>query len=467
MRINELLLEASALDLGKVTKTPQRVEKFFDLIKQGHTFQSDEGPVQLDPKTINDLEPLLVRTNVGNKTVRPTVTKADGTTMPMSKLHYDDAAWGGRGKSYAGAGIASLKPHPTFGHQNPEDSKTQITPELAISLGAFAASQLNEKIQSNAALNDQGEAGKAVKLIAQEISQGQVPTIPKLDKTTLGVILNDAFEYLGPMQLVYGTANFPNSEEFFNHLGTDLKNLIVYFPGSVNHPLADSIAMTNKMTDNTIYLSSKAGKTGKGAPSSISAMKMSENMKKTIGKDPAVTFINFLQQYKKGGKPAWRQPLDTANWIQENYPNKLGGLSKFLPFDENLMTWLGGVWDNRNKGVPETIDQIPRQIRPLYKYVESMTPNSASALFFNLRYVVISHIHEAVNKGTIVPNFSSRMLELLGENYVSLATKAQGAPGVGKYITTVKWPSKMGGRITLEHKAEASKWASSMTWLLN
>ena len=467
MRYREFktLLEASSLDLGKVTKYPDRPQKFFDLIKQGHTFQSDFGPVQLDQKTIKDLTPLLVRTNVGNRAIKPVVMTIDGKQIPMSKLHYDDAAFGGKGKSYASG--ANLKPHPTFGHQNPEDPGTQITPELAVKLGAFPAGQLNEKIQTNPALSKQGKAGEAVKLIASEIASGSVPKIPNLPTTDLGPILNDAFEYLGPMQLVFGTASFENSDAFFEHVGSDLKDLIVYFPGAVNHPVADSIALTNRKTDNTIYLSSKGGKTGKGAPSSVSALIMPDHMKKSIGRDPAITFISLLQQYKKGGKPAWRQPFDAANWIHNKYPGSLGDIEKFMPFDEDLMTWLGNTWANQNQGVPETPQLFPKQYRELAKLVAKNSQGSEAPLFYNVRFYVFMCIREAVNSGNAVPNFSKRMLEILGENYVSLATKAVGKPGVGQYVTTAKWPSKMGGKITFERKDGPAKWAASMNWLLN
>lgn len=465
MRATEFLSEASSLDLGKVTKSPERPQKFFDLIKSGHTFQSDIGPVKLHTQTIKDLTPLLVRSNVGNRTIKPVVTTVDGEKIPMSKLHYDDAAFGGKGKSYASG--ASLKPHPTFGHQNPEDKETVITPELAIKLGAFPSGQLNEKIQSNPALLKQGQAGKAVKVIASQIAGGNVPNIPNLPANELGPILNDAFEYLGPMQLIFGTANFENSDAFFEHVGSDLKDLIVYFPGTVNHPVADSIALTNRKTDNTIYLSSKGGKSGKGAPSSVSALIMPENMKKSIGRDPAISFINLLQQYKKGLKPAWRQPFDAANWLQSKYPGSLGNIENFMPFDEELMSWLGNTWANQNQGVPASPQEFPKQYRQLASLVAKNSQGSEAPLFYNIRYYTFLCIRDAINSGKAVPNFSKRMLEILGENYVSLATKAVGKPGVGTYVTTAKWPSKMGGRITLERKDGPAKWAASMNWLLN
>jgi hypothetical protein len=78
MRAKEFLSEASSLDLGKVTKYPERPQKFFDLIKSGHTFQSDIGPVKLHTQTIKDLTPLLVRSNVVNRTIKPVVTTVDG-----------------------------------------------------------------------------------------------------------------------------------------------------------------------------------------------------------------------------------------------------------------------------------------------------------------------------------------------------------------------------------------------------
>lgn len=467
MRILDIITEASALDLGKVTKHPERAQKFLDLISSGHTFNSNIGPVKVDPASIAELTPILNKKNVGSG-VRPMVIILEpedrkGERVLMSTLHYDDAAFGGKGKSYSTA--VSLKPHPVFGHQNPEQGQT-VTPQLAIKLGGFMASELNDKIQANQVLDQQGQAGAAVKQISEQISQGQVPLIPNLPANQLGPILNDAFEYLGVLQLIKGTATFPNSEAFYNHVGSNLEELVLYFPGAVNHPLADSYALKNMETENTIYISSKGGKTGKGAPSSIGTLKIPEEMRSLIGRDPAITFIDMLQQYGKGKIPAWQQPFDAANWIEEQTPGALGPLSKFLPFSEQFTLYLSTILEHQNEGVPTEVSQIPKEYQKLYSLVDKSVAGD-TPLFYKVRYYVLTQIHNAVNSGRAVPNFSPRMLELLGENFVSLATKAIGKPGTGNYITTVKWPSKMGGKITFNHKAEASKWGTSMTWLLN
>jgi hypothetical protein len=139
----------------------------------------------------------------------------------------------------------------------------------------------------------------------------------------------------------------------------------------------------------------------------------------------------------------------------------MGKLGKFLPFTDELFMYLSSILSNRTAGVPETLDQIPTKWQGLFKLVDDSV-SSKHPLFYNLRYYVKDVIHGAVKKGTI-PNFSERMIELLGQNFVLLKTSIKG----GQFITDVRWPSKVGGTITFEHKDPAPKWDSAMTWKLN
>jgi hypothetical protein len=300
--------------------------------------------------------------------------------------------------------------------------------------------------------------------MSKEISSKQLPTIPPEvleDKKLLSSVQNDAFEYLGVQELVNGVANFPNDKAFYEHLGADLRSLVLFFPGSTNHALADSFALVNKATENTVYMSSKGGKQG-GAPSSINELKIPDAMKKSIGKDPALSFINHLQTQNK---PMWRMTFEAANWLHENSPESLGALNEFLPFDDEFYLWASSILSSANNGVPTTLDQIPEEYRGLYTLVQNSRKNSTAAaadLFWNLKNVVKTYIHGAVNNGA-VPQFSERMIELLGQNFVLLKSK----PVNGKMITNVTWPSKMGGKITLEHKDGPTKWNSAITWKLS
>jgi hypothetical protein len=385
----------------------------------------------------------------------------------MSNLYYDEIAWSsgpeGVPKGKLGDTSVDLKPSKTFGHGKVEKGTT-MTPDLAVSLGAFLAGQLGDKIRASKHLDDQGTAGGMVKQMSTEISNKQLPTIPPdvlKDKKLLSSVQNDAFEYLGVQELVDGVANFPNADAFYQHLGADLRSLVLFFPGSTNHALADSFALVNKATENTVYMSSKGGKQG-GAPSSINELKIPNAMKQSISKDPALSFINHLQTHNK---PMWLMTFEAANWLHENSPESLGALDKFLPFDDDFYLWVSSILSSANSGVPATLEEIPEKYQGLYTLVQNSRKNSTAAtaeLFWNLKNVVKTYVHDAVNAGAI-SQFSERMIELLGQNFVLLKSKPVG----GKMITDVTWPSKMGGKITLEHKDGPTKWNSAITWKLS
>jgi len=465
MRAKEFLNEATVLNLSKLTKRPGRVEKFLSLIGQNHTFQSKNGPVQLDPTQVRSLKTKLNQSVIGSGT--PMVKTIDGEIIPMSNLFYDEIAWSsgpdGVAKGKLGNTGVDLKPAKTFGHGKIEKGAV-MTPDLVVSLGAFLAGQLGDKIQSSTHLDQQGQIGAFVKQMSKEISSKQLPIIPPeilSNKKLISSVQNDAFEYLGVQELVDGVAEFPNADAFYKHLGSDLRSLVLFFPGSTNHALADSFALVNKATENTVYMSSKGGKQG-GAPSSINELKIPEAMKKMIGKDPALSFINHLQT---NSKPMWLMTFEAANWLHKNAPGSLGELEKFLPFNDELYMWITSILATQNQGVPSTLDQIPKQFQGLYTLVQNSRKTGGDAvaeLFWNLKNVVKTYVHDAVNKGA-VPQFSERMIELLGQNFVLLKSKPVG----NKMVTNVTWPSKMGGRITLEHKDGPTKWPSAITWKLS
>lgn len=355
--------------------------------------------------------------------------------------------------------VAGVKPSQVFGHGDVKKGEV-LTPELAVNLGAFQAKYLGQKIISNQYLDSQGRAGFAVKEIAKEIESGTPPTIPNLTPGELNNIQNYAFEYLGVQQLIKGTADFPNAEDFYNHVGTNIEDLFLYFPKSSGNPLADSYALVNKATENTIGMSSKGAKGG--APSSIQGLKLSDAMKKLIGKDPAVTFIDMIQR-----TDTWKQPFVAVNWIAERYPGNLDTLEEFLPFDEGFLNWCRETFRMSAQQVPATLDEIPRKYRRIYALVQnSVAKRVENPLFYDIRYFVKDILHTAIRNGA-VPNFNARMLELLGENFVVLKTEKEGKPGVGKFITHVQWPSKVGGTVTFEHKDPAPKWMSAITWKLS
>lgn len=453
MRAFEFLVEASALNLKKVTKHPGRAEKFIELIQKGHQFSSDLGPVTLDPEQIPYLQSVLKKENVGVlRDVK--VSTIDGKTMPMGKLHFDQTAWGEFGKG--GDTTADVKPGSTFKHGDVEKGK-EVTADLAMNLGAFPASELAQKIISSEHIKAQGPIGQAVIEITQQIDSGQLPDVPTgLGKKAITSIQNDAFEYLGILELVRGIANFPNSEAFYEHLGSDISEMLLLFPKAANNPLTDSYALQNA-NKNSIFISSKGGKKA-GAPSSIKTLKIPETV---LQKDDAtVSFLQTIQQTKE----AWKQPFVAADFIKTISSGKLGELEQFVPFSQDLMGYMTSVLSTRNKGVPATLEEIPEQHRAFFELVQKNSKDSKFPLFYNARnYVKDVVVGPAINDKNAIPGFNETMLEILGHNFIVLNTKITN----NKFVTDVKWPSQMGGRITFQPKDPADKWDSSMTWKLN
>ena len=467
MRIKEILAETAGLQTflnpNDLTKHgPGRLENLIKMISDGTPLYTADGT----PVTIHKSEADRISNLYKNNQFRGRIDllDADGIKRHPLNAFLKTKEFGGQSvppgqENDDNVPVSSIKPGQVMAHGDLEKGQS-LTPEVAVNLGAFRASLLGQKIIENKYLDSQGRVGQAVKQIAREIESGSLPTIPQLTTGELNNIQNYGFEYLGVQELIKGVADFPNSDLFYQHVGVDINSLMLYFPKSSGNPLADSYALVNKETENTIGMSSKGAKGG--APSSINGLKLSPAMMKMVGKDPSITLINLLQS-----TTPWKQPFVAVNWLHENFPGKLGVLEKFLPFDDQFLNWCEGTWDNRNSGVPETLEEIPSNYKPLYKLVmNSVAKTVKNPIFYDVRYYVKDMLHRAIRSG-VVPNFNKRMLELLGENFIVLKTEKVGKPGVGKFVTKVQWPSKVGGTVTFEHKDPAPKWTSAITWKLS
>jgi len=467
MRILDIITEANGiqtfLNPTDLTKHgPNRLNNLTTMIADGLPLYTSDGT----PITIHKSEAARILELYKNNQFRGRIDllDADGIKRHPLNIFLKTKEFGGQSvppgqETYDNVPVSGIKPGQVMAHGKLKKGQS-LTAEVAVNLGAFQASLLGQKIIENKYLDSQGRVGQAVKQIAREIESGVLPTIPQLSSEELNNIQNYGFEYLGVQELIKGIADFPNSDLFYQHVGVDINTLILYFPKSSGNPLADSYALVNKETENTIGMSSKGAKGG--APSSINGLKLSPAMMKMVGRDPSITLINLIQT-----TTPWKQPFVAVNWLHENFPDKLGALERFLPFDDKFLNWCESTWDNQNSGVPETLEEIPSKYRLLYELVmNSVAKTVENPLFYDIRYYVKDMLHRAIRSGA-VPNFNERMLELLGENFIVLKTEKVGKPGVGKFVTKVQWPSKVGGTITFEHKDPAPKWKSAITWKLS
>ena len=454
MKINEILTEDSSLNLGKLTRRPGRVERFIDLIQKGHQFKTKTGNIQIDKNTIKG-----IIADLENENSRMKVKTTLGQEIPLGNIFYDDSVFGvdatGKSSSKAGDTSVKLKPADVFKHGTPEKHQ-DLTADVALNLGAFPASELASRIINNKYLKSQGVAGAAIINIAKQLNSGQVPVVPDLTGKTLQTVTNDGYEYLGVLALLKHVVNFPLIDDFYKHVGGNLDNNLLFFPGSTNNPVADSYSLEDKNNGNQVFISSKAGKTGSGAPSSIAVIRLPEHLQKN--RSPTMQFIRFLQQTSR---PANKQPFLVANYIHDKYPGSLGDMENFLPFDDDFISYVIDMW-NQPKRMPQTLQQVPAQYRKFFSYIEKNSQKSKYGFFLNSRHLVKTAIINAVNSGNAAPGFSSKMLEILGYNFIVLKTKNVGQ----KFQTSAEWPSKMGGTVELAHKDPPDKWGGAITWIL-
>lgn len=326
----------------------------------------------------------------------------------------------------------------------PKDKITLTTDEeIKRALDAqkeIRAGDLYNVIVTNKVLDQAGQLGQAIKQVAKDLQNKQIPDIKQYDEAIQKRIAIDAGEYLGILSLVNGMADFPKQEAFLKFLrANNFDNLSVIFPGEQNSALSDSYGVQNEQTGHTIMISSKGGmgRTATGAAPSLSGLAPSiAKRKNKIRKGNGLHFINQIIQVS----PTTVQGFAGMNWIAENYPNALPDRYRnFAPFySEDVKQILNNI---RTKGA----EPIPNKFYPLIS--SPSIRNSKGTDGGKLAYVVTKDLVNAMNSG-IINNFRSTILELLDENFVQIFTRIVG----GKLITKVLWPGKVDGNVELHTK---------------
>jgi hypothetical protein len=153
--------------------------------------------------------------------------------------------------------------------------------ESLLAAGGFPASEMYNKIAGSPQIQKLGKLGDAVIYMARQVSQGQIPEFPKdLSVSEIKAIELYASEYIGVLGLLSGATKFKkgNREDFDQFVGTNLDDMIMYFPKDSANPLADSFSVVNDETGHAIKISSKAA--GKGAPPAMGSLKIPVDVQK-------------------------------------------------------------------------------------------------------------------------------------------------------------------------------------------
>lgn len=432
LELKQALLEARTVADG-IMSDAKRAEFFFSQIDLGKPFPLTD-PEGAEIVIAKSQLPLLKKLAANKQLNNVKLLATDGEEYSINKIK-KTAGLGGKE-----AETIPVKPTDVFAGQDIDPESKNVL-ELLGAGGAFPVSELNNKIQNNPSLEKVGNIGKAIKEIAQQITDGQEPVMPAyLKDSEKKAIELYAGEYLGILSVFHSVADFPKRAEFDEFLGTDLGELMLYFPRSQSNPLADSFAIQNTEDGHSLKISSKAA--GKGAAPSLEGLKIPN----VVRKDPRfATEVAFFDEAKSNKYTAFSQPFGLMNWMFENMPEHIN--EKFYPYLPWTQEWIEEI-----KAALDPKKNIYFQ-GPVVKDLASTLPRGrpAGTDAGVIWYAVITEVINAVNKKNALPNLKPVVLETLGYNFMQVYTKLAG----NKLKTKVFWPAKIDGKVVLKTKGYA------------
>ena len=426
--------EARTLDPGTIKKYRWRFEKFIDMIRTGEPFYDiNQEPVVADPEEADRFQELY---DAGKFSGSLKLRLSTGEELPLNKL-LKTAELGGQASKGeegedTGKETALLKPS-----------------QIGITDRDIPASKLGEAIVNNEVLNST-DYGRAVIEMANTIMQGQNPVIPDDIPTKVrDSIIDYAGEYLGVLALVSGTSSFQKKDSFEEWLGGSVSELMLFFPGKANVPLADSFAkIKNNKTHHAVNISSK-GKGGGAAPS-LSSLKIPEEIKNDPNYEAVVQFIELCNPNANIPAPKTTSQIFAAmNVLYEHNPESLPEeFMQYLPWD---LSDISNQVNSSVKAFKEGNNISLDEYSDLWSAIKFKGESSDGG---KLAYVTKLAVMKAVNEGNALADFQDVVLAILDMNFVQQYADYEGKTKTLRFST--QWPAKLEGKITLESKSGAT-----------
>lgn len=424
--------KASAVVNPATGKPYSRPELFYQKVKSGSPFTLVKGgEVTVDPREAARVKAWGA---TGPKGVIVLKTTDGGTVKNTDMLKTEEFG------SKASQTIA-VKGSDIFDVTDQEVADFGNSVQTLLQAGGFPASEMYEKISTSPSMKKLGKLGDAVIYMAREAAEGRIPTIPKdLSKDEVKAIELYASEYIGVLGLISGATKFKRGtrEEFDKFVGSDLNDMIMYFPKASNNPLADSFSVVNDETGHAVKISSKAA--GKGAPPALSGIKMPAETRKKYPKA-----ASFYDMATDSGLSAFSQPFAMMNWLYKNAPDSVPKeYESLLPFTPDMANM---IQNNYAKDAP-----LPkRMVNTFSKRISPKVMASASTMGGKIWYAVTKDVIEAVNDKDAVKDFQKAIIQSLGYNFIQLYTNIKG----DKLVTEAFWPATISGEVRLKTKGSS------------
>jgi hypothetical protein len=427
MRACEFLKEDQTLNPNKLLKDPARFNNLVKNIQSGKPLYLKDGtPIVIDPAEAARIQELQKQGTFAGKV---TLLSTDKKQYPLG-FFLKTAEYGGQ--SIPPGQEKTLAPTKEGSKLKPKD--------IGLHDRDIKAGKLGSEIAANPALNS-SDAGKIVIDLCNQITKGEIPTIPAGTDPAVRSAINDyAGEYLGVWALVQGRTDFTNKEKFTEWLNSPLPNLSLFFPSESNNSIADSYALIDPASGHQINISSK-GKGG-GAPPAISGLKIPDHVREKKPYEFAVQFIELMQNQNLPRPLTISQAFEAMNLIHKYNPSVIPDkFKKFLPWKEDILSLVN---TSRKTNAPML------DYQNLWADITFKTEGVSDG--GKLTHAVKNAVKEIINSGGI-PGFEAAILETLDYNFIQQDTKLRSN---GQMYFKTNWPARIDGRVTVETKSGAT-----------
>lgn len=430
MRYNEFkIVEAAGnttLQAANLAKNPPRFQNLVNNIRSRHPLYLVDGtPVIIQPTEADRLEQLMADQMFKGQIK---LSAEDGNVWLLGQFL--------KTKDYGGQAVPP--------GQEAEVGMTKEAAALKPSDVGLADKQIPAGNLANEIINNPNlqktEHGKIVIEMANEIVQGQMPVIPKVEPGIKKAINDYAAEYLGVLALVQGVSEFPKKDEFNEWLKSPIGELTLVFPGAANSPLADSYALIDPKTGHQLNISSK-GKGG-GAPPSIGSLEIPDFMRDKPQYSNAIRFIEIVKNVNQDLPipTTMSQVYEVMNLLHEIAPQSLD--AKFTPFLPWTTEKIVELLATRKEATP-----LP-EYEDLWANYNFTSPNATD--IGKLTFAIKNECMQAINGGAL-PEFQAAVLEILGYNFIQQDAIIR--RNVMEFKT--QWPAKLNATVTVESKSGA------------
>lgn len=441
LEVKQAILESR--DMYKaLEQEADRAENFLKKVKAGGEFPIKRGKLEknviVDPTEYNRLKAAITSKNLSGFMVKTT----DGEMFNINNFQKTADLGGKEAEKIA------VKPSDVWAVD--DEKRAAFDPTAGTNIrdleqaGAFPLKELNDRIQSNPKLDALGNVGKGIRDIAQQFTDKKLPIVPSyLSPVEQKAIELYASEYLGILSIYNRVAKFDKRADFDKFVGSNLGDLMLYFPKDVATPLADSFAIQNKKNGHTLYISSKGG-SGKGAAPSVTGLKIPDHVRADKRFKNEVEYLDLAQSDKYTAK---NQPFALMNWLYEHAPETIS--EQFYPYLPWNQEWIDAIVDGYSSGATFPAKDMKAFISTLTKGRPSDKATDAGVIY----YATITDVNRAINTKNALPNIQPVVLETLGYNFIQVYTNMAS----GKVQTKVFYPAKIDGTVKFMSKSSANE----------